>query len=520
MSGYNYSLGALFSEVAGKHASRPALLFADEHQVTYGELESISDQVAGFLKDRGVSSGSVVALFHDKSAYAYGTMIACLKLGAIYVNLDPNSPAERLKKIMTTCLPTVVLMGALRPEHNDFLNECSIYHFNEAEFLDEIAGYAETVPSDMPHTTGSDPAYLMFTSGSTGFPKGVVIPHSAVINFVHWSRASFSITASDTISGVNPPYFDNSVFDFYASIFNGAALAPVADNVVKRPREMIQAMQQQGCTIWFSVPSMFVFTVKMRALQHGELPDLRVVAFGGEGFPKAPLRQLYSLLGGQAEFINVYGPSECTCICSSYRVSADDLDSPELLPLGAIADNFSFRIMDADDNQISDGTIGELCLTGPQLGLGYYNNLPQTERAFVADPLVRGYPNRMYRTGDLVRYDEHTGLLWFGGRKDNQIKRMGYRIELEELEASLGSLSYLDEAICVYVQPDQGMPGKIVARVSPECDEKQVLEDLRHYLPAYMMPDIVRSFAVLPKNQNGKVDRKAIWEDEIKVLGL
>ena len=520
MNSYNYSLGTMFSELAANFATQPALFFSNNHQVTYGELEAISNQLAKFLKERGVKQGSVIALFHDKSTYSYGVMLACLKLGAIYVNLDPCSPIERLKKIMTTCQPSMVLMGALRPEQDKFLDNYLICYFNDPECLCLITNYTVTTPSGMDHITGSDPAYLMFTSGSTGFPKGVVIPHSAVINFIHWCRNTFSITSRDIFTGINPPYFDNSVFDFYASLFNGAGLAPIADKVLKTPMRMVKVIRQQGCTIWFSVPSMFVFSLKMRALQQGDLPDLQIIAFGGEGFPKAPLRQLYSLFGEQAEFFNVYGPSECTCICSSYRVKREDLASSELLPLGHIANNFFFRVLDEHDKPLLNGNIGELCLKGPQLGLGYYNNPSQTEKSFVADPLVEYYPSKMYRTGDLVRYDKHSGLLWFSGRKDNQIKRMGYRIELEDLEATLGALPYLDEAICVYVQSDPDMAGKIIARVSPECDEQRVLEDLRHFLPAYMMPDILRSFTVLPKNQNGKVDRKAIWEDEIRVLGL
>ncbi len=518
MSGYNYTLGAIFSEIATEFSHHPALIFSDKQQVTFGELETISNRLTGYLAAHGVRTGSIVALFHDKSTTAYAANLACLKLGAVYVSLDPNSPIERLSKIISSCQPTMVLMGRLQPEQGGYLNGYPVHPIGDTQFLKDLSKYGSDTPTVFPPVNGNDPAYLMFTSGSTGFPKGVVIPHSAVINFIYWSRNTFSITPQDTLTGINPPYFDNSIFDFYASLFNGASLAPIADQILKTPLHMVEAIQQLGCSIWFSVPSLFVFTLKMRALKQDDLPKLRLVVFGGEGFPKAPLRQLYTLLGEHTKFINVYGPSECTCICSSYQVSAADMESSELLPLGTIADNFSFNILDKDDKQVLDGAIGELCLKGPQLGLGYYNNKEQTKKSFTIDPLIDEFPDRIYRTGDLVSYEKEPQLLWFAGRMDNQIKRMGYRIELEEIEASLGGLPYIDEAICVYLQLDKETSGKIIARVSPECDEQQVLDDLRHYLPLYMLPNIVRSTTVLPKNPNGKVDRNAILTEEMQVL--
>lgn len=238
---------------------------------------------------------------------------------------------------------------------------------------------------------------------------------------------------------------------------------------------------------------------------------MRCVVFGGEGYPKGELKRLFDLFQPAAKLVNVYGPTECTCICSAHTIAESDfLDMQGLPMLGRLAPNFGFLLLSEDRREVMPGEVGELCLLGPQVGLGYYNDPVRTAEAFAPNPLCGPFAERMYRTGDLVRQDRR-GMLWFVGRRDNQIKHMGYRIELEEIEAALNALPDVTQAAAVYqrIREQHGRIVAFVASSAPICEES-VKAGLRDRLPDYMIPAYVDVMQDLPKNANGKVDRKAL----------
>lgn len=500
------NLALAFDAIVDRHGDRPALVYPEGGQtMRYRELAVLASGMAQVIHHRGLRQGDVVALLNDKSPQAFAVMLACLRLGITYTNIDPESPWPRAQKILQTCQPKLVVNA-----------------FTQSPLRDRIAAEGgipvldprstEPPPTsplpDMRDIDGGTPAYIMFTSGSTGVPKGAVISHANLLWFTAWSRDRFAITPDDLLTNVNPIYFDNSVFDFYSAMFSGAALAPFTPVQTKEPRQLVRLVNQLGCTVWFSVPSLLVYLLTTRALGADDLPSVRKIIFGGEGFPKAKLRQLYDLFGHRTELENVYGPTECTCICSAHTVrEADFTDMQELTTLEPLAQNFACEILPLDD---ANPHFGELFLRGPQVGLGYFNDPERTAKSFIQNPRHSRYLDIGYRTGDLVLRDPE-GRLHFKGRRDFQIKHMGYRIELEEIEAALSSLSGVAECAVVYFSLGDGL-GQIVAFVAmqqPEAAES-LQQKLTAMLPVYMLPRRIRLMEVLPKNANGKIDRIAL----------
>ena len=504
---YEYNLGIRFESVADRSANRTAIWFDDGETATYDALNRRANRLARGLLDAGVSSGDLMCLSGEKSVDTFATMLACLKIGAPYSVLDPDSPSERLRKIVSTCEPALLVAST----ESLALFEGIGVRARVAEVGSVAANYDDSNLGQTRAVTGSHAAYVMFTSGSTGFPKGAVITHANVLNLIEWGKATFAIEPDDRLTNVNPLYFDNSVFDFYSALFNGARLVPFSKDEVRDPRLLVDKVAAGACTLWFSVPSLLMFLQTMRATDGRNLASIRRFVFGGEGYPKAKLKQLYDAYAGASELFNVYGPTECTCICSSYRVTDGDFeDLRGLPPLGELADNFAYLILDEDGGVVPAGETGELCLLGPNVGKGYYNDPGRTAASFVRNPYNDAFDEIMYRTGDLVRLDPDDGKLYIQGRRDNQIKHMGYRIELEEIEAALHCLDYVAEAVAIHRTVDGS--SRIVAVIKPREDvnDARIREDLRGIIPGYMIPSDFHREDTIPKSPNGKLDRAGL----------
>ncbi|MFQ5427962.1 MAG: amino acid adenylation domain-containing protein [Thermodesulfobacteriota bacterium] len=513
---YTYNLGIKFEEIAERYAHKAALKFSWDNTLSYRELNSKANQVARYLQDNGLRRNDVVCISGEKRLFTFACMLACLKLGVIYSIMDPDSPVERLRKILSTCMPKVFFAG--EELCNQLKTVCTEIRFealdNKGGIPDKaLKGYSEDNLSVTGSITGTNPAYIMFTSGSTGFPKGALMTHDNVMNFIGWSIENFNFTSGDILTNVNPLYFDNTVFDFYSALFAGASLVPFSKETVTNPKELISMVDELKCTSWFSVPSLLIFLQTMKALDKNNMVSLRQFIFGGEGYPKAKLKGLFDMYSNRSEIINVYGPTECTCMCSAYRISASDFD--DLIgfpPLGKIADNFSYLILDDAGKKVSDNTTGELCLMGPNVGKGYYNDPVRTKDSFIQNPYNSNFSEVIYKTGDLVFYNPEDKKIHIVGRKDHQIKHMGYRIELEEIETALNSLDYISSAAVIH--GDIRGLSHIIAVVctAEEKHEKEIREDLKQIVPHYMIPTNFHFECSLPKNQNGKIDRKKLSE--------
>jgi D-alanine--poly(phosphoribitol) ligase subunit 1 len=507
---YHHNLGSLFSEVVSRYRKLPALRYYSR-SYSYSELDEYADRLTVLLYSRGCRRGDVIAIGHDKYPLSYALMLACLRLGIPYVNVDVASPSGRTQSILKMSGASLLFFD--NPAYREAMEKLSVAHCCPLVFLEEnvLPEMTEEKRQELLDTRkqvdGSSIAYIMFTSGSTGVPKGVAVTHQNVLHFISWGRERFDITERDNFANLSPMYFDNSVFDFYVGLFSGASLSPISRELITQPYELVPYVSELACTIWFSVPSLLMFLMTMKAITPGALPGLRTILFGGEGYPKVELKKLYDRFAHQAMLINVYGPTECTCICSGHTLTADDFMELGGLPtLGHLNPNFDYRILDENDR---DAFEGELCLIGPNVAAGYFNDLERTAAAFFTITDSNRFMKRMYRTGDHVK--EVSGQLHFLGRKDNQIKRMGYRIELEEIENALVRLPQVDQAAVVYLRKHAAY-GKLVACIACayEVTEKKILQGLSQFLPNYMLPDRLIFMPHLPKNANGKVDRQML----------
>lgn len=473
---------------------------------TFFDIDRISDYIRRHMEAQKCHVGDVVAILHTKELTSYALMVACLKGGIIYTCIDVTSPIARLAKIIESCQPKLIVSDSLVTEELvQFFDDQNLAVWNLG---DEDVHSVDVKPYETHKAlTWSSPAYIMFTSGSTGTPKGVTITHGGLLGLIDWGRDYFGITTSDKFAQLSPMYFDNSVFDFYVGLFNGACLVPVRAETVRNPQLLIQYVESFSCTVWFSVPSLIVYLLTMKALNKYSFPSLRIITFGGEGFPKSELKKLHAYLSPRCRLINVYGPTEGTCICSAHRVTDETFDDMQsLAPLGAINPNFDYLILDPEGKEVAEGKKGELCLSGPNISLGYFNDQKRTAEQFIQNPLNDKYREIIYKTGDLVF--ESGGKLHFSGRIDNQIKHMGYRIELEEIESALNSIDHIQQVGVVYHR-QRVQHGRILAFVQSETafDESDLRVKLAELLPDYMLPSQFIFVNRLPKNANGKVDR-------------
>ena len=515
---YQYNLGKAYQDIVDSHADQIALRFDSSYSTSYSDLNVKSNQLARHLIELGIREKDVVCISGLKQMETFACILACLKIGAIYSVLDNNSPVERLNKIIETCHPKALFAEAsLTDSLSKIVNQLSITVVNnDTEEIQVKIDTFESTNLDLTHKiTASNPAYIMFTSGSTGFPKGALMTHGNVLNLIFWSKNTFGFSPGEILTNVNPLYFDNSVFDLYSALFSGACLVPFTKEEVGSPKLLMDKINELQCTSWFSVPSLLIYMDTMKMLTVENMKHIKRFIFGGEGYPKAKLKNFFSMYSDRTDIYNVYGPTECTCICSNYKITAADFDDLKgLPPLGDMIENFSYLIFNDENEEVGANEVGELCLLGPNVGKGYYNDEKRTQESFVQNPLNGKFSEVMYRTGDLVRCNSDDNKIYFIGRKDNQIKHMGYRIELDEIELALNRLDGVSQAAVVHGKIN-GI-SQIIAAISPEyktkteLDEKTVRRNLKEIIPDYMIPTKMFFQDILPKNPNGKVDRRAL----------
>ncbi|HKD03478.1 MAG TPA: amino acid adenylation domain-containing protein [Terriglobales bacterium] len=512
-----YVLQQLLSQSARLHPDKPAIS-ARGKGLTYRELEERSNQLACFLRQRGIRKGDRIGLYSSKRAELVAAMFGVVKAGAVYVPLDPQAPAERIRYIIGNCGIRGLITAAERLRTLDASTvpsvEFAVLADNQKQHPSHL-NWEELSQFDGAHApeldaTTTDLAYILYTSGSTGRPKGVMLSHQNALTFIEWCAEEFHVTSDDVLSNHAPLHFDLSVFDVYNGIKAGATIYMVPEEIAMFPANLGKFMETNKISVWYSVPSALILLLEHANLTPERIPELRTVLFAGEVFPMKYLRRLADLLP-KIDLYNLYGPTE-TNVCTYYKVNRGRLNSQEKLPIGRACGNTEVFAVDEHDRLIGPGEVGELYVRGPAVTPGYWADPEKTAKMCVPNRFQKNFEEKMYRTGDLVTPDEEGGYL-FLGRRDSQIKSRGYRIELGEIEAALLSHGSVKEAAAVAI-PDEAIGNRIKAFVSlTERDGITALELQQHCaarIPKYMIPEFIELYDVLPKTSTGKIDRVSL----------
>lgn len=356
----------------------------------------------------------------------------------------------------------------------------------------------------------TDLLYVLFTSGSTGTPKGVAITHRSVIDYIDWVTEEFSITEEDSFGNQAPFYFDNSILDIYSALKTGASLYIIPTKLFAQPVKLLQFLVDNRITTIFWVPSAMIILSKLKAFPSVDVSKtLKRVLFCGEVMPNKQLNIWRQYLP-DVVYANLYGPTEITDACTYYTVDRAFSDE-EPLPIGKPMRNTEILVLDENDRLVTEPEqVGELCVRGTSLAVGYYSNPEKTAAAFVQNPLQTAYEEKIYRTGDLVKYNDRHELIYLS-RKDFQIKHMGHRIELGEVETAVSSLDGIDVCCCLYDEKHS----RIVLFVEGDFTIGEINGQLRALVPDYMLPGRLICTQRLPLNTNGKIDRVKLRQDYI-----
>lgn len=489
------------------HPDRVAL-FDGQRRITYAQLGRRAVRLGHLLLDHGVAPGDRVLLVLDRSALSVLAMMGTLEAGATYVPVDAKAPLARWRAVAGDCRPAAVIVderteARVQDELGDLLRGAPVLH------VDRLAGAAAGPLGAL--AGEDDPAYVLYTSGSTGQPKGVMISHRNIRAYIDWAVDCFGITADDVVLTTAPFHFDMSVFDVYCALATGAQLCVATDGLLLFPPKLMEFMEGEGVTVWKGVSSLLMYLARANVLAPDRLPTLRHVLFGGETLPTEYLMRWMEVYPDRT-YTNAFGPTEATGISMFHTMPARPRDARERIPIGVPCTGTEAHLLDEDLRPVVPGEVGELCLGGPCLSRGYLGDEAKTRRAFVEDWTDGALaPRRIYRTGDLAwRRDD--GVYEFAGRKDRQVKVMGYRIELAEVEHAVRSLDAVRDAAVVLTRDTRTGIDELVAvyEAGPELEALAVIAGVKRHLPPYMVPRRALRVGALPRGDRGKVDQPAV----------
>lgn len=483
-------------------------VFSDsKNEITYNGLYKNAKAIGSAIAEKTEAKNSPVLVFIDRNIESVVSFFGVAMSGNFYVPVDRQLPVKRIELIVQTLNPKAAIIW-----------DKDVKILDEIGFTGERLFYEEAINYDIndallssirSKAIDTDPLYAIFTSGSTGVPKGVLVCHRSVIDLIENFAETFDFDETRVFGNQAPFDFDVSVKDIYSCIRNGASMHVIPKLFFSFPAKLIACINERkiNTTIWAT--SALRIIENLNALEKTRPETLRTVMFSGEVMPNKVLNYWRNKLP-EVSFVNLYGPTEITCNCLYYKVDRPFRDE-DALPIGIPFRNTDILLLDGDELITAADVKGEVCVRGTSLAHGYYNNPEKTAEAFCQNPLNKAYPELIYRTGDLARYGED-GLLYFVSRKDYQIKHMGHRIELSEVEIAINSLPYIDAGCCIYDKANEQIV--LFYQSENEC-EKDIMIDGTKLLPKYMMPNRFIHFKELPMTKNAKIDRVKLANDFI-----
>ncbi len=512
-----YLLHQAIDNAADRFPDKEAVRFSGQ-SLSYQELKDRTDNLARVLMERGVTRGDRVGIYVKKSLESIVAIYGILKAGAAYVPLDPFAPTARLSYVIRDC---GIRWVVTKDDMLEFVREmmaqgAELAHIIGVEAHDDVA--ASTVSWQAIYSAPAEPlpdvgvieqdlAYILYTSGSTGDPKGIMHTHRSGLSFARWAADTYGLRPEDRLSNHAPLHFDLSTFDIFASALAGATTVVIPEALTKFPASLSRLIESEKITVWYSVPFALIQMLLRGGIQSRDFSALRWLLFAGEVFPTKHLRQLMAQLP-DVKFSNLYGPTE-TNVCTYYHVTHLP-ESDEPIPIGRVCENAEALVVDGDEQPVAPGEVGELLIRGPLVMRGYWGQPEKTKRGFFARKVFSFFEDIFYRTGDLVeQYPD--GNFKYLGRKDHQIKTRGYRVELGEIETALVSYALVEEA-AVYPIPDGQGSNLIEAAITAKDGVSISIEDLEEHiakrLPSYAMPVQILVKDNFPRTSTGKINRR------------
>lgn len=483
-------------------ANRP--IYVDSTKTyTYGELKRYSDAVAAYLQ-KTVARSQPIVVYGELEFEMLVCFLGASKAGNPYIPIETHTPKERVEMILEVAKPAVIFSIKNWPIVQTSADIISM------ELLQTICTKPFSTERFQP-VAGSETYYIIFTSGTTGVPKGVQISHQNLLSFVNWELSDFGIAEGMRFLSQAPYSFDLSVMDLYPALTSGGSLLPLRKDIINDFKQLFVTLPKLKIDVWVSTPS-FVDICLMEPTFDGEHVDrLKIFMFCGEELPKVTAQKLLERFP-KARVFNTYGPTEATVAISSIEVTQELLSGYSRIPIGYVKEDTSVYIMD-EEQEVSSGDIGEIVIAGPSVSKGYLNNLEKTTQAFFE---YKGQP--AYRTGDAGKLTE--GLLLYEGRMDFQVKLHGYRIELEDIDHHLADVSYIKQATVVPKYQNHKVQQLVAYVVSNphEFDKefkltKAIKKELSQWVMDYMIPQKFIYVDRLPLTSNGKIDRKGLIDE-------
>lgn len=477
--------------------------------LTYHELGVMARRI-GSAVSRRVEPGNPVPVLMEKSPITLAVMLGIVYAGCFYVPVNPENPPERQKKILEVLEPSIVITDGGREDAEDTKTMSGPDRVRNSDVRVEVLTAEDLLSEDADpdrleqiriHSRETDILYALFTSGSTGVPKAVMVSHGAVIRFIGHFTELFNISEKDVIGNQAPFDFDVSVKDIYSCIMTGASLALIPKEYFSTPPRLLDYLCGKKVTTLIWAVSALTLVSALKGLDYRIPTSVDKVLFSGEAMPPKQLRAWQKALPG-ASFVNLYGPTEITCNCTYYKVERTFGDE-EKIPAGRAFPGRNVFLLDDEERMIViPGKTGEICVAGESLSNGYYRDADRTEERFPLYPVDGTRMERIYKTGDLGYYNEN-GEMIFAGRKDFQIKHMGHRIELEEIESAMNGADGIDKSCCVFDKERNRIFGFYMGGAEPS----RVRREMKEKLPPYMIPAKFKKVTAMPLNKNGKTDR-------------